>query len=330
MDASTFLKGLGHGEIPRVLLFHGSEPFLLNDALRRFTTLLLPDPSGVTLNRELLEAKEVTSETIVHSCETAPFLSEWRLVVVRGAQSLSAKAREPIEAYVRSPNPTTCLVFVSDEPLPTTHWLLKLLPASGVVEARGLLGAGLVSWLRHYVRANGFEAPEDALTLLVEHVGEELTTLVSELEKVFLSLPPGTNRLTPAAIHAVVGEQRTRSIFELTRAMERRDLPQGLTVLDRLLVAGEEPLGVLGMLTRELRLLWQTKEWLRQGRAVEEIAKLTRRPVRVVEGVLGRAEATSAQTLSRGLERCWEVEQSLKSGGHPRAEMTLLFVDLCQ
>jgi DNA polymerase-3 subunit delta len=330
MDASTFLKGLGHGEVSRVLVFHGSEPFLLNDALKRFTASLLPDPSAAALNRELLEANEVTPETIVHSCDTAPFLSQWRLVVVRGAQTLSAKAREPIEAYVRSPNPTTCLVFVSDELRPATHWLLKLLPASSVVEARGLLGAGLVSWLRSYVKANGFEAQEDALALLVESVGEDLTTLVSELEKLFLSVPPGTKHLTPAAVHALVGEQRTRSIFELTRAMECRDLPQGLTVLDRLLASGEEPLGVLGMLARELRLLWQTKEWLRQGKAVEEIARLLRRPVRVVEGVLGRAEATSVQTLSRGLERCWEVEQALKSGGQSRTEMTLLFVDLCR
>ena len=171
---------------------------------------------------------------------------------------------------------------------------------------------------------------DEARSLLIDCVGEDLTTLANELEKVFLSLEPGTKRVTAGDVRAVVGEHRSRSIFDLTRAMERRDLGQGLSLLDRLLAAGEEPLGLLGMLTRELRSLWQAKEWRRQGKSVDEIARLLRRPARVVEGVLGRATATGSETLSRGLERCWEVERSLKSGGDPKAEMTMLFVDLCR
>lgn len=330
MDAPAFVKALAEGRIPPVLLFHGSEPFLAWDALRRLTETLCPDRSLLPLNRELLEAKEVTPETIVNAAQTAPAFSAWRLIIVRGAEALSPKGREPLAAYVKSPNPTTCLVFLALEPLPANHWLLQVLPASCVVEARGLAGAGLVSWLRAYVRSNGFDCGDEALSLLVDCVGEDLTTLANELEKVFLFLQPGTKRVTADQVRAVVGEHRSRSIFDLTRAMERRDLGQGLAVLDRLLAAGEEPLGLLGMLTRELRSFSLAKEWQRQGKSVDEIARLLRRPARVVAGVLGRATATGSETLSQGLERCWEVERSLKSGGDPKAEMTMLFVDLCR
>ena len=330
MDVPAFLKGLGRGNVPLLLLFHGSEPFLAWDALGRLTTTLFPDLSLLPLNRELLEAKEVTGEVIVNSAQTAPAFAQWRLVIVRGAGGLSSKAREPLVAYASSPNPTTCLVFLALEPLPAAHWLLKALPPSSHVEARGLTGAGLISWLRAYARSNGFDVGDEALSLLVECVGEDLTTLANELEKVFLSPEPGTKRVTADQVRAVVGEHRSRSIFDLTRAMERRDLPQGLSVLDRLLATGEEPLGLLGMLTRELRSLSLAKEWQRQGKSVDEIARLLRRPARVVEGVLGRATATQTAALSEGLLRCWQVEQSLKSGGDPETEMTMLFVDLCR
>ena len=330
MDTVAFLKGVEQGIISPVLLFHGSEPFLLSDALTQLAQRLFSDPSLLSLNRELLEAKEVTPERIVLSAQTVPCFAQRRLVIIRDAQALPSKGRETIQAYLKAPNPTTCLVFVSGEPLPGTHWLMNALPSSCVVESRGLAGAGLMAWLRRYAKTNNVECSDDALAVLIECVGEDLTTLVSEMEKVSLSLPRGTNRMDADQVRAVVGEHRARSIFELTRAMERRDLGQGLFVLDRLLATGEEPLSTLGMLTRELRLLWQTKEWRRQGKSAEEIARLLRRPARLVESFLGRAEATDIETLRRGLERCWMVEQSLKAGGQPRAEMTLLFVDLCR
>jgi DNA polymerase-3 subunit delta len=329
VDYQTFLKSLKQGVVPPVLLFHGTEPFLLVEAVRQLTDALFPDPSFIPLNREVIETKEVGAEQIVNSAKTAPCFSERRLIIVRGAQALPSKGREPVQAYLRSPNPTTCLVFVADELLAGTHWLMSMIPSSCVVESRGLTGSSLMTWLRNYAKTSGMDCADEALALLVECVGEDLTTLASEMEKVLLSAQ-GARRIGAPAVRMVVGEHRARSIFELTRAMERRDLGQGLFILDRLLTSGEEPLGILAMLTREVRSLWQAKEWRRQGKSAEEIARLLRRPLRVIEGVLGRAEATDPQALCRSLERCWIVEQSLKSGGHARSEMSLLFADLCR
>jgi len=156
-----------------------------------------------------------------------------------------------------------------------------------------------------------------------------LTALVGELEKATLWAGAAGGQVGVDEVKAVVGEHRLRSVFELTRALERRALGPALAVLEALLDSGEEPLGLLGMLTREVRLTWLAKEWLKKGKSAEEIARLLRRPPQVVDAFLARAEACATTTLQRQLSRCWEVERRLKAGGLPRSELTALLAHLC-
>ena len=99
--------------------------------------------------------------------------------------------------------------------------------------------------------------------------------------------------------------------------------------MELLLNAGEDPLGVLGMLGREVRALWQAAEGLRLGRREEEIARALRRPPAAAAGVIERARGLAPGAPARLLERCWEAERRLKLTGLPRPELSLLVADLC-
>ncbi len=163
----------------------------------------------------------------------------------------------------------------------------------------------------------------------MELAGEEATILAGELEKAILY--SGGGPVGVDDVRAVLGVERIRSIFELTNGLLRRDVAAALGVVGKLLAEGEEPLGLLGMVTRELRFIWQVKRWTAAGKRQDEIARLTRRPATVLEDALARAAATPASELRRGLERCWEVEGRLKSGTpSPRGELEMLLYELCR
>jgi DNA polymerase-3 subunit delta len=197
------------------------------------------------------------------------------------------------------------------------------------VPAPPLAGRALASWLRAHAQARGYELREDAAGLLVELSGDDLTRLVGEVEKAALAGGPDNRRVTVAEIRAVVGEHRLRHVFDLTRALSVRDTASALTVLESLLNAGEEPLAVLGMLTREARATWQAVDALRAGRAPDEIARSLRRPPAAATALLERARSLSGPTAARHLARCWDVERRLKLGGAARPELSLLVADLC-
>jgi DNA polymerase-3 subunit delta len=329
VDYPGFLRAVQAGQAPPVALLHGPEPFLLDDAIAALSRALFPDPSALALGREILEARETGAEAIVRSALMLPWMGARRLGVGRGAGALSAKQGEALAAYVASPNPSTVLLLLADEILDASHWLLKTLPAAAVVPALPPTGRQLAGWLRSRARADGFEVSEEAASLLVELSGEDLTQLLGEVEKCALVGGAQNKRVDVSEVRAVVGEHRLHGIFELTRALVRRDAATALMLLDSLLNAGEDPLGVLAMLAREVRAAWQAAEALRRGRAPEEIARGLRRPAAAAAALVERARTLAPAAGARALRRCWEAERRLKLGGAPRSELSLLIADLC-
>jgi len=329
VDYAGLLRAAEAGRTPAVALVHGAEPVLLEDLVAAVTRALFPDPADAALSREAVDAREAGAEALVRSALTLPFLGGRRLVIARGVEALTAKAGEPLAAYVSAPNPTSVLLLLAGVELGTGHWLLRAVPASAVVALPRPVGRALVTWLRTRAGAQGYELSEDAAALLVELVGDDLTTLAGEVTKAALAGGPDNRRVTPREVRAVVGAHRLRHIFELTRAVAERDMGAAQTVLGALLTAGEEPLAVLGMLAREARSVWQAREWLREGRREDEVARLLRRPPPAAAAVVALARALRDGAAPRRLARCWEVERRLKLGGAPRPELALLIADLC-
>ncbi|HEU4439819.1 MAG TPA: DNA polymerase III subunit delta [Methylomirabilota bacterium] len=329
MDLAGFVKAADAGQAPPVALLHGPEPFLLDDAIARLTLAMFPGQTELSLVREILDARAAGADGIVQSALMLPWLGERRLVVARGVEALAAKSAEPLAAYVKAPNPSTVLILLADTLLEPSHWLLRAMPGAAVVTAPSLAGRALTGWLRGHAQARGYRLDEDAAAMLVELSGDDLTQLVGEVEKAALAGGPDNRRVGVDEVRAVVGEHRLRHVFDLTRALVARDRGAALVLLESLLNAGEEPLAVLGMLTREARAIWQVASALRGGRAPEEIARGLRRPPAAAAALLERARALSPATAARQLARCWEVERRLKLGGAARPELSLLVADLC-
>lgn len=329
MDYASFVKAADRGQTPPVTLLHGGEPFLIEDAVARVTRPLFPAGADLSLLRETFDARDAGAESIVQSALVLPWSGDRRLVIAKGVEGLAAKPGEPLAAYVRSPNPFTVLLLLAAQSLPASHWLMSVVPTACIVLALPPAGRQLVAWLTARARSDGFELAEDAADLLVELSGNDLTQLRGEVEKAALAGGPDNRRVGVAEVQAVVGEHRLRHIFDLTRALAARDSGAALPLLELLLNAGEEPLGVLGMLTREVRALWQAADGLRRGRREDEIARSLRRPPAAATAVIDRARSMAPGAVARLLERCWDVERRLKLSGSARPELSLLIADLC-
>jgi DNA polymerase-3 subunit delta len=329
VDYAGFLKAVERGQTPPVVLLHGTEPFLLEDAVTRVTRALFAAGTDLSLLRETFDSRDADAESIVRAALVLPWGSARRLVVARQVEGLTAKQGEPLAAYVRSPNPSTVLLLLAGQSLASSHWLTHAVPAGSIVSVLALTGRQLTVWLSARARADGLEVDRDAADLLVELSGNDLTRLRGEVEKAALAGGPDNRRVGVAEVRAVVGEHRLRNIFDLTRALSTRDAASALSLLELLLNAGEDPLGILGMLGREVRALWQAAEGLRRDRPEEEIARALRRPPAAAAAVIQRARAMAPGAAARLLARCWDAERRLKLSTPARPELSLLVADLC-
>jgi DNA polymerase III delta subunit len=332
VDPTAFFRSIERGQVPPVALVHGGDGQLLDDLLAAVTRALFPDPAHATFDREVLDARETSVESLVSAALTLPLAAAVRLVAVRHSQSLNAKGSEALGQYVARPNPTSVLLLLADESLRASrerksdHWLLGVVPV--VVEPVVRRGRALEDWLRQRAQLDGLTVSEEAARLLTQWVGDDPALLLGEIRKAALAGGPDNRRVGEAEVRAVVGEHRVSAVFELNRALERRDLGLALRTLDALLVT-EEPMLVLALLTRLVREAWTVRVWRRRGQGVDQIARILRRPPMAVDALLNSLGSESEAALGGKLRHCWEVERALKSGGEPRAELGLLVSDLC-
>jgi DNA polymerase-3 subunit delta len=334
MDYAAFFQAAGRGQPPPIALLHGPDPQLLDDAAAAATRGLFRDAGEAALGREVFEGGEVAVDDVVRAASTLPFMTAMRLVIVRRCQALSAKGADTLAAYARDPNPSTSLLLLADESLGASrdrrdHWLLAAVPSAAIVSLVMREGRSAEAWLRQRAAAEGLTVSDEAARLLVQWVGDDGASLLGEARKAALAGGADNTAVGVKEVTAVVGEHRLSGVFDLTRAVQRREVGVALRTLDRLL-ATEEPMRLLALLTADVRATITVADLTARGQGAEQIARVVRKPAPVVDAIARGSAAAPAPILARRLERCWQAERRLKSSGEAQAELTALVLDLCR
>ncbi len=334
-------------------LLHGDNEFERAEALTRLRAELA-DPAFGDLNTLRLDGKRVTLAELTQACDVAPFFGS-RLVIVDGlltrlasggrkadrAASGEAEASEGGKAFAsalaeylpRLPT-STHLLLVEPKAVARTNVVLKAAQGMGdrarvlafdpLNARRGEVG----DWLRDRARRKGGSLQPMAVRLLEEAVGGDLRALDTELDKLITYVGAG-RAIGEADVRQMVAATQQASIFELVDAVGSRDVTTTLTRLHELLDAGEAPLYLLFMITRQFRILLQLRLLQAANLSHAELASQLGLPPFVVEKGLRQAQRFTAPQLEAILRRLLAADLALKSSGaNPTLELDLLLVSL--
>jgi DNA polymerase-3 subunit delta len=254
-------------------LVKGDDAVLVGDVVRRLVDDALGGADAALAVTEL-DASSYEDDQgtyrigpIVDAAQSPPMLSERRVVVGNQAAVFStADAVGPLVDYLVDPLSTTVLVLVWEKgpragarvgPVPKklTDALVK---AGGqVIDSRPGSGRARTSWIDEHLSQAEVRLDASARSLLVEHLGEELSRLGIVLETLEAAFGPGA-RLSADEIAPYLGAGGDVAPWELTDAIDRGDPQAALGVLSRMMAAGRHPLQIIaslhGYVQRMLRL----------------------------------------------------------------------------
>ncbi len=273
--------------MPPACLVEGEEEELRVRAVAVLTRWVLGDEADAAFNCDAFYADEQDSATILGCAQEVAVFAPHRVVVVKRAEKIAAKDSDRWLGYLKDPNTSTTVVFVTaklDKRLKLSQALLKL-PL--VVDCGPLMGATLTGWIQEEAQSLGVQVSPEGMVLLRESAGHSLGMVRRELEKLALLVPAGTVA-GAREVEAVRGVEPGASVFDLTTAIGARDRRRALAILARNLEAGEAPLRVLGALTWQYRRLWKMMELARQGGRDGEVARTLRIEPRQVRTWVGR------------------------------------------
>ena len=188
-----------------VFFLHGEESYLRDAAERRIIDAYL-DSATRDFNLDQLRGSDVAAEDLASIAATPPMMATHRIVVVRDAQGLGAKAREVVESIAASPPEGLVLIVSAQIPSGTkAKFYSTIQQRTQSLEFAAVDPLDLPVWLvEHSSEQHGLELELPAARALVSSVGGGLGILASELEKL-AAYVHGRTRITLEDVKAVVG-----------------------------------------------------------------------------------------------------------------------------
>jgi len=316
-------------------LFHGTDEFSAREALAA-----LRAEGDFGYNQDTFKGTEVSLAALTATCDTYPFLSEQRLVVLEGlpekpvgkkgsAEKKSRAAGPDPKAFVaglvdylpRLPE-TTILVVLIDDALEASHPLVQAAKQGG--KARQFTppsGPALEQWIAERAQKLDCTVTPDAARMLAIYAGRQLRLLAGELDKLASYAGPG-GRIDATSVRLLTPEAQQARIFDLTDALARHERARALTILHELLDHGEAPIGLTAFIGSQVRTLLLVKDLSERGLRAQQIAEAAGLNPFVVGKTLPLVRRFSFAQLKAAQRAVLGVDTALKRSRMP-AELAL-------
>ncbi|HOM18653.1 MAG TPA: DNA polymerase III subunit delta [Thermoguttaceae bacterium] len=251
--AKDFLSSPPKDPAPAVCVVFGDETFFKRHAIRLLRERVVGQEEA-DCSLERFSGPQAEWRDVAEGLFTLPmFGPSRRLVLVEEADGFVSRYRAELEQYVDRPCAKSVLVL-EVKSWPGNTRLAKAVAAAGwTVDCNPLRPMQIPGWLGQWARQTyQVRLDPDAAQLLVDWVGTELGLLDQELQKLALAVAP-EGRVLPEHVEQYSASWRTKTIWEVLDAALAGNLAESLTYLDRLLLAGETPVGLFAQLSAALR-----------------------------------------------------------------------------
>lgn len=301
--------------------------YLINgeDELKRETVLKrlkkrIASLGDLAFNFDEFDGEIAIGTDIVTACNTLPFASEVRLVLVQHADKLKKVDSEELVQYLAAPNPTTILALVSEKLAKNTR-LYKAVAAVGkkaIIDCTPQKKYELVKSLRSMAVGHGFTLTEGAAQKLVELVGENTIFLDNELKKLALS-HRGTDSVNEHEVQSLVSRTSEIKPWEFVDAFSARNIDRAIFCLARM--ESTSPHALLAMCVNRIRELICARSLHERGCA-RDVPKILKAPDWKVKNHVAWARNFGQHELPQAIISARDAEQAMKSGSDPQAVFT--------
>lgn len=318
MTWNDFFQAVKNNALDRVYLFTGPEEWIKNEALEALRGQLLP-PGLEQLNDLSMEG--ATAQQIIDAAETLPMMCEKRIVTVRDwAPLLPGKSKneegetERLQQWLENP-PESCVTifYMRSEPDGRKKASTLLKKKATVVQFDFLTDSELTKWAARRLKPLGKKMPAQAVSTLAFMAGHDLTRLAGELDKL-AAFTEDRSEITEADVRAIVSASLEYNVFELLNRLMEGNLGEAQRMANSLLQNGQNPIGILAMLTRQLRQLAHMRLALDAGDSVDHVQALLKLHPYAAKQSARQCRGLNAAALQSLYEGCVALDYDVKSG----------------
>lgn len=181
-------------------------------------------PEECDFNQTICFGSDVTAVQVTDMAKRYPMMAEFQVIIVKEAQNI--RSLEALEGYLKKPVKSTILVWChKNGKIDTRKKVIGLAQAMGVVfESKKLRDYQLPEFIQNYLKSKKATIDPKSCQMIANHIGSDLSRIVSELDKILIYLPNDNRRVTPDIVEKEIGVSKDFNAFELRNAIVSKDI----------------------------------------------------------------------------------------------------------
>jgi len=230
MTAAELLKDLKNRMYKPLYMLHGEEPYYIDLVSSFVEHKILPDAEK-GFNQTVFYGKDTDIMSVLNASKRYPMMADYQVVLVKEAQDMKwgnddadKKGINPLLSYLENPLPSTILVFCYKYgKFDKRKKTYKAIEKNGVIfESAPLYDSKVPGWIDDFIGDKGYKINQQATLMLAEYLGNDLSKIANELEKLMLNVPAG-QEITLKHIQDNIGISKEYNVFELQAALGKKD-----------------------------------------------------------------------------------------------------------
>lgn len=228
MSALSIISSWQKNIFKPIYWLEGEEEFFIDEIMYYAEKRILSEEEA-SFNMTTFYGKDANWADIINACRRYPMFAEKQVVVLKEAQQM--RDLDKLEPYIEKPLKSTIFVVsYKGKTVDGRSKLAKTIKSNGVIfTSKKIYDNKLPEWANGYVQSKGFQISPKALTLLVDHLGNDLSRITNEIDKLSINISSAKN-ITEDDIEKYIGVSKEYNLFELQHAFSKKDFSKAIRI----------------------------------------------------------------------------------------------------
>nr|MBC7614053.1 DNA polymerase III subunit delta [Pseudopedobacter sp.] len=225
MTAIDIIKDIKAKKLKPIYLLHGDESYYI-DLISDYLEENVLNEMEKGFNQSVFYGKDTEIMMVLNAARRYPMMSDYQLILVKEAQDLKIdKAADQFQAYCENPLVSTILVLCHKYgKFDKRKKVYKSIEKKGLVfESNSIYENKVPAWIEDFIKSKGYHINPRASALLAEYLGNDLSKVANELEKLMLNVAKG-QEIGTKEVQDNIGISKEYNVFELQNALAKRDV----------------------------------------------------------------------------------------------------------
>lgn len=342
IDIATFQQNIKKNIIDNCYVFCGNDEQTIKECIKTLVDKFI-DKDFRDLNYMQFDGNSLESfETVINACQTLPFMSDKKVVLVYRASFIEDDKGENSKISGEKNFNSIC-DYISDVP---NHCILifydvfkgkrdkpgkrinKLSKSACVIKVDKLKGMQLENKIKSLFDDRGKQIGKIELKAFCNLMDENnLSVIENEVEK--LCCFTHEREITKEDIKKLFLKSSDDDIFDLVNPISNKRLNEALEVLNELIYRGEKINYILNMIERQFTLLFKVKLGIQGSKSKADIMKeINVRSDYAYDMLVSQGKKFTLKQLHHAIDLCINAEQKMKSSAvDEKTELELLIIN---